>query len=1107
MATVNSLVIQIEAQNDSAVQKINETKTAIERLGLEFAQTTAAYATARSDLVQLNKTLGNTKNRFQTLATAISNASERARVFKDHLDTINVKLSGVHKPMAWFVANLQSASGAIDNTASSFNQLASSVSTINNSARSAGAALSTIGKSTERAEKSAEKLGAANTRAANSTRQVGATSGVAAGSVRQYGAALDRAAVSQNRMARSAGQTNSAVQAFVNQMNPARFAVQSLGFALGGLFTVHTARNVLQVANTFQNMQNQMRAVTGATFDLAGANEKLFAIAQRTRQNFAETGNLFSRLVRVQGDLNMSSEELFDITESINKAIVLSGSSAMAAQAALVQLGQGLSAGALRGEELNSVMEQTPVLGQMLAKGLGMTSGEMRKFAAQGGLTAERVISAIQNMTGEIDQRFGNTVVTIDQAFTQLENAFMKYIADTDSASQATQKISAQITNLANNLPQAINGVLTVGEALAVLWGARIVSAGQAKLGMMLQVQRGTVMAAQAELHYTTAQLASEKATLKSALAEQKAAATAVRVAETQKLATGVTNTLTAARARLAAADEALILAENGVAAATARSSAAQAGAAAASMGVMARAGAGLMGMIGGIPGALLIAGYGLYSFADGVGDVSDQFNKAIPQTANLRDAINLLAVDVKKLSGTELTHFSKDATTNLASVEAEMQAIQDQIAEINKTRLENPISSFTSDTWDNVFGNSDSFENAQALQARLDELGVKANGLRDKAKEAATAIEGINEAAKQAIDADGMNLGEVSELDKIVGGYDEIQAAVNDYKQQLIDIEAAEGSIGEKIAARNAAAVAIEEKLTEIRNKGQTQYEDMLATYDEMYKSALDYKRAQEDILDSKMTEVQKEEILNRLANDRLDTLKDMRAELKQQLRDLDTADLKKRLGKSGGDTGNVNMDYIMRQGDFAKPNNKKASKEFENQARAVADAIKKGNISSDSLAMALGKLRIEIARKDSRFDKAGMEAVVAELGKMGLQSIEDESNKPLTAVEYKTLFDAAKADKEAADDVANTKRDETIAKLGNIDTALTAHNTSLDNVLKKLTSDPDKVSFGTIELVIPLPDGGKLASRITTNQKGAKILRDFMRKGNNDAARSRDA
>ncbi|MGK3946524.1 tape measure protein, partial [Streptomyces caeruleatus] len=72
----------------------------------------------------------------------------------------------------------------------------------------------------------------------------------------------------------------------------------------------------------------------------------------------------------------------------------------------MVQLGQGLSAGALRGDELNSVMEQLPRLGQALTKHLGITAGALRDFASTGQLTTEIIQKALESQAESIGADF-----------------------------------------------------------------------------------------------------------------------------------------------------------------------------------------------------------------------------------------------------------------------------------------------------------------------------------------------------------------------------------------------------------------------------------------------------------------------------------------------------------------------------------------------------------------------------------------------------------------------------------------------------------------------------------------------------------------------------
>ncbi|WP_373926602.1 tape measure protein, partial [Enterobacter hormaechei] len=83
--------------------------------------------------------------------------------------------------------------------------------------------------------------------------------------------------------------------------------------------------------------------------------------------------------------------------------MVISGSSAAAAEGALIQLGQAFASGTLRGEELNSVLEGAPALAQAIARGLNVPIGKLRELGQAGQLSADQVVKALQNQAAAVD--------------------------------------------------------------------------------------------------------------------------------------------------------------------------------------------------------------------------------------------------------------------------------------------------------------------------------------------------------------------------------------------------------------------------------------------------------------------------------------------------------------------------------------------------------------------------------------------------------------------------------------------------------------------------------------------------------------------------------
>ena len=218
-----------------------------------------------------------------------------------------------------------------------------------------------------------------------------------------------------------------------------------LQVGIGGLAT-----GFVRVADATTILNNQLKLATGSTQAAGQAYSALFEIAQRSRVSFTELGSTYASIARAGESLGLSQGRLLGVTEAIGNAMTISGGSAAGMQAALMQLGQGLSSGTLRGEELNSVMEQTPRLARAIADGLGVTTGQLRAMGAAGQLTGEQVIKALEGQAKVLRGEVADATLTVGQAMTQLQNATIKTVGEFDKASGASAALASGISDLAS---------------------------------------------------------------------------------------------------------------------------------------------------------------------------------------------------------------------------------------------------------------------------------------------------------------------------------------------------------------------------------------------------------------------------------------------------------------------------------------------------------------------------------------------------------------------------------------------------------------------------------------------------------------------------------
>jgi len=233
------------------------------------------------------------------------------------------------------------------------------------------------------------------------------------------------------------------------------FSLKNAFLAVAGSVVVKQA---LDLANSFQQIQNRLKLVTSSTGELIGVQNQLFNIAQKTRGAFAETVTLYQKLALNSRDLGLNQQQLLEITENVNKAIAISGADSIQASAGILQLSQAFASGRLQGDEFRSISENIPVILDLLAESTGRTRGELKKMASDGLLTADVLAKAIGGATQQLSEDFGKLSPTIGQASTVAGNSLLNFVGTLFNASGASTALS-----------NALIGVSTVLDSLTSL--------------------------------------------------------------------------------------------------------------------------------------------------------------------------------------------------------------------------------------------------------------------------------------------------------------------------------------------------------------------------------------------------------------------------------------------------------------------------------------------------------------------------------------------------------------------------------------------------------------------------------------------------------------
>lgn len=527
-------------------------------------------------------------------------------------------------------------------------------------------------------------------------------------------------------------------------MDSMSVATRSLVGYMGGLVTIGAA---ISKMDAYTGLQNRLKLVTDSQVELNTAMNDTFGIAQKTASSWDSVAMVYQRFADNADRLNITMAQTSALTETVSKAISVSGGSAASAEAALMQFGQALASGVLRGEEFNSIAEQAPGLLKAIAFGLNTNVGSLRAMAQDGKITGDVLVDALGKAKPYIDDLFNRTDFTISQSFTKLSNEVTKFVGEAGKGSGAASALSDSIGLLANNLSLIADIAVVGGVALltktiltqtVAIYGSITASVARrstllAELAVQAAASTAEVARTGAIAQFTAMQLVDAKATAARMTGIQRLAYVQATVIPLEAKATQ----MTAAHTTATAADTVVQNANN----------------AARSRGAM------LLRMIGGPIGLITL---GVAGLAAGYMLMRDNTNKATAAIDIQGQSVDDLIVKYR-----ELNTLQRDNETKALADQVEDLSLKFRVASSDLTSFMQalPVSDDKITTWSKLHsefsqGRINSvqyYESIKALNILNDDQLNKVRGLiggydssNTKMKEAEVAQKALAAAAKK---------------------------------------------------------------------------------------------------------------------------------------------------------------------------------------------------------------------------------------------------------------------------------------------------------------------------------------------------------------------
>ncbi|CDG20612.1 putative tail component [Xenorhabdus poinarii G6] len=466
-----------------------------------------------------------------------------------------------------------------------------------------------------------------------------------------------------NRSAAAAARGSSAaLRDLNNQLASVKASAVGLTGAFAGIFATS---KLVETADKWTNLNSRLKLATASSIDLANSQRLLMEMSQKTGTLFEANSTVFARAAAPMRALKYASQDIVNMTETLATGLKISGANASESSSVLIQFSQAMSSGVLRGEEFNAMAENGGRLIQALADGLGVARTQLKGMADNGLLTMDKVIPALLSQLGKLQDEYRSMGATIEKSMSRVQNAFMQWVGDANKATGTTRVLAGTLDDLSKN----INDVALAGMAAVGVFGARAL--GQRTLAIYDSTS-ALIQNTKAEINNANQAYHNSRIQVENARATERQTQRNVLAARSSLLRTTNDQQFAAAQLRLNRAIEAQARAHTAVTQSIAARTAAQKRLnAVTSLGR--RAGGALLGAVGGIPGALIMAAGAAYLLYQNQKQAKEEAREHAKEAAKIKE-------ELSKMDPIQLRDTKKQLKEDLAVAREDLERFQKEM-------------------------------------------------------------------------------------------------------------------------------------------------------------------------------------------------------------------------------------------------------------------------------------------------------------------------------------------------------------------------------------------------------------------------------------------
>lgn len=218
--------------------------------------------------------------------------------------------------------------------------------------------------------------------------------------------------------------------------------------------------NIVEMGNQWGQTTAMLKNAVGATGDYKDSLETSLAYANKVGVATDDFIQSAARLRTLAPEVVTNYGDAAKFTELLDMNMISTGASTQEASSAMRQITQALGKGIVNGDELNSIMENSPQIARMLAKHLNASVGDLKQLGKEGSISGQALYDTVLENAEAIEKQFASMPVTADRAWNSIKNTI---------GARSSEAATALSANLGKTLTAISNSgmVDTFGEMLA----------------------------------------------------------------------------------------------------------------------------------------------------------------------------------------------------------------------------------------------------------------------------------------------------------------------------------------------------------------------------------------------------------------------------------------------------------------------------------------------------------------------------------------------------------------------------------------------------------------------------------------------------------------